>query len=168
MTKGERVVVISKMIKNYVLENYKVDKIDFLNYRGVSNKEFPLILKHLKIGQRIGIRIIPKPKNKIILTLPARITRWKGQEDFISLIKKITEKHPNVYGLIVGDDEKKVKFKEELKEKINNLNLNKNITFVGQRKDIREIISISKNFLIIERARSFWKSVSESLSMGYL
>lgn len=168
MTKGERVVVISKMIKKYVLENYKVDKNRlFLNYRGVSNKEFPFNFKASKNWTKNWYQDYPQTKNKIILTLPARITRWKGQEDFISLIKKITEKHPNVYGLIVGDDEKKVKFKEELKEKINNLNLNKNITFVGQRKDIREIMSISKIVFSLSREPEAFGRVSlESLCMG--
>ncbi|HYN53766.1 MAG TPA: glycosyltransferase, partial [Methylotenera sp.] len=42
MTKGEQVIVISKMIRDYVLKNYRVnpDKLH-LNYRGVDEQSFP-------------------------------------------------------------------------------------------------------------------------------
>jgi hypothetical protein len=42
MTKGEKVIVVSEMIREYVLKNYNIDRKKLvLNYRGVSNKGFP-------------------------------------------------------------------------------------------------------------------------------
>ena len=78
------------MIQDYVLKNYKIDrKKIFLNYRGVSNKDFPFNFKAPKNWLKAWYQKYPQTKNQIILTLPARISRWKGQEDFIELIKKL-------------------------------------------------------------------------------
>ena len=168
MTKGDRVIVVSEMIKNYVLKNYKIDKKKIiLNYRGVSNKSFPYNFKASQNWLRNWYEDFPQTKNKIILTLPARITRWKGQEDFISMIKGIIINHSNVHGLIVGDEDKKHKFTKELSAKIKKLGLNQNITIIGHRKDIREIMSISKIVFSLSREPEAFGRVSlESLSLG--
>ena len=168
MTKGDRVIVVSEMIRNYVLKNYKIDKKKIiLNYRGVSNESFPYNFKASQNWLRNWYEDFPQTKNKIILTLPARITRWKGQEDFISMIKGIIINHSNVHGLIVGDEDKKHKFTKELSAKIKKLGLNQNITIIGHRKDIREIMSISKIVFSLSREPEAFGRVSlESLSLG--
>tara|TARA_B100001142_G_C14168146_1_gene591127 strand:- start:165 stop:896 length:732 start_codon:yes stop_codon:yes gene_type:complete len=167
MTKGDKVIVVSKMIQDYVLKNYKIDrKKIFLNYRGVSNKDFPFNFKAPKNWLKAWYQKYPQTKNQIILTLPARISRWKGQEDFIELIEKLTHKYPNVHGLIVGEVKKKDKFKKELEKKISKLKLNKNITFVGHRSDIREVMSISKIvFSLSKEPEAFGRVSLESLSV---
>ena len=168
MTKGDKVIVISEMIRQYVLNNYKIDKKKlFLNYRGVSSKFFPFNFKAPNNWSKNWYNDFPQTENKIILTLPARITRWKGQEDFLNLIKGIIDKHPNVHGLIVGDEDKKHKFTKELRAKITKLSLNQNITIVGHRQDIREIMSISKIVFSLSREPEAFGRVSlESLSLG--
>ena len=77
------------------------------------------------------------------------------------------DKHPNVHGLIVGDEDKKHKFTRELRTKITKLSLNQNITIVGHRQDIREIMSISKIVFSLSREPEAFGRVSlESLSLG--
>ena len=168
MTRGDRVIVVSKMIMQYVLKNYKIDKKKLvLNYRGVSKKDFPYNFKAAEKWLKIWQKDFPQTKNKIILTLPARITRWKGQDDFIILLKKITEKYPNVHGLIVGEEKNKARFINKLKSQASKLGLNKNLTFVGHRSDIREIMSISKIVFSLSREPEAFGRISlESLSMG--
>jgi len=168
MTKGDRVIVVSKMIEQYVLQNYKVDKNKlFLNYRGVSNKEFPYKYRASQIWLKGWYKEFPQTKNKIIVTLPARITRWKGQDDFLVLLKKIIVNKPNVHGLIVGEERKKSRFLNELKKTTAKLGLNKDITFVGHRTDVKEVISISSIvFSLAKKPEAFGRISLESLSMG--
>ena len=168
MTKGDRVIVVSKMIMEYVLKNYKIDKQKIvLNYRGVSKKYFPYNFKATEKWLKIWQKDFPQTKNKIILTLPARITSWKGQDDFIILLKKITEKNPNVHGLIVGEEKNKARFINKLKSQTTILGLANNLTFVGHRSDIREIMSISKIVFSLSREPEAFGRISlESLSMG--
>ena len=83
------------------------------------------------------------------------------------IIKGIIINHSNVHGLIVGDEDKKHKFTKELSAKIKKLGLNQNITIIGHRKDIREVMSISKIVFSLSREPEAFGRVSlESLSLG--
>ena len=168
MTKGDKVIVISKMIREYVLKNYNVDRKKLvLNYRGVSDKNFPFNYKPSQKWLKKWHKDFPQTKNKIILTLPGRITRWKGQDDFIIALKEIIKKNPNVHALIVGDKDKNLKFTKELKAQVAKLGLNQNISFVGNRKDITEIMSISRIvFSLSKEPEAFGRISLESLSLG--
>ena len=168
MTKGEKVIVVSEMIREYVLKNYNVDRKKLvLNYRGVSDKIFPYKFKTPQNWLKKWHKDFPQTKNKIILTLPGRITRWKGQDDFLIALKGIIKKYPNVHGLIVGDENKNLKFTKELKAQVKELGLNQNISFVGNRKDIKEIMSISKIvFSLSKEPEAFGRISLESLSLG--
>lgn len=169
MAKGDKVIVISQTIKNYVLDNYKINpKNIFLNYRGVDPIQFPFLYKPDKFWIDEWYKCYPVTKNKILLTLPARITRWKGQEDFIKIISELKKQHPNVIGLIVGDVKKdKVNFLNELKEKVVELGVEKNILFIGHRSDIREIMSISNIVFSLSREpEAFGRVTMESLKLG--
>ena len=168
MTKGEKVIVVSEMIREYVLKNYKIDRKKLvLNYRGVSDKIFPFNYKASQKWLKKWHKDFPQTKNKIILTLPGRITRWKGQDDFIIVLNGIIKKNPNVHGLIVGDEAKNLKFTKELKEIVKKLGLEQNISFVGNRKDITEIMSISRIvFSLSKEPEAFGRISLESLSLG--
>ena len=168
MTKGEKVIVVSEMIRKYVLQNYKIDRKKLvLNYRGVSDKIFPFNFKTSQKWLRKWHKDFPQTRNKIILTLPGRITRWKGQDDFLIVIKGIIKKYPNIHGLIVGDEGKKLKFTKELKALVIEHGLDQNISFVGNRKDIKEIMSISKIvFSLSKEPEAFGRISLESLSLG--
>ena len=168
MTKGEKIIVVSEMIREYVLKNYNVDRKKLvLNYRGVSDKIFPYKFKTPQNWLKKWHKDFPQTKNKIILTLPGRITRWKGQDDFIIVLKEIIKKNSNVHALIVGDKDKNLKFTKELKEIVKKLGLEQNISFVGNRKDIKAIMSISRIvFSLSKEPEAFGRISLESLSLG--
>jgi glycosyltransferase involved in cell wall biosynthesis len=168
MTKGEKIIVVSETIRKYVIKNYNVDRKKLvLNYRGVSDKIFPYKFKTPKNWLQKWHKDFPQTKNKIILTLPGRITRWKGQDDFLIVLKGIIKKYPNVHGLIVGDEDKNLKFTKELKALVRKLDLNQHISFVGNRKDIKEIMSLSRIvFSLSKEPEAFGRISLESLSFG--
>jgi len=168
MTKGEKVIVVSEMIREYVLKNYNIDRKRLvLNYRGVSDKIFPYKYKASQKWLKRWYEDFPRTKNKIILTFPGRITRWKGQDDFLIALKQIIKKHPDVHGLIVGDSDKNLKFTKELKALVAKLGLNQHISFVGNRKDIKEIMSISRVvFSLSKEPEAFGRISLESISLG--
>ena len=168
MTKGEKVIVVSEMIREYVLKNYNIDRKRLvLNYRGVSDKIFPYKYKASQKWLKRWYEDFPRTKNKIILTFPGRITRWKGQDDFLIALKQIIKKHPDVHGLIVGDSDKNLKFTKELKDLVAKLGLNQHISFVGNRKDIKEIMSISRVvFSLSKEPEAFGRVSLESISLG--
>jgi glycosyltransferase involved in cell wall biosynthesis len=146
MTKGERVIAVSNSIKQYILKNYPKtteDKITVI-HRGVS-------LDHFKRGHIPNSDWLEKWRaefsqceGKIILLLPGRVTRWKGQLDFIKMISLLKKQGLNVCGLIVGETHsKKKEFERELGEKIKELGLENDILLLGHRSDIKEVMSVS-------------------------
>ena len=169
MTKGERVIVISEMIKQYVLSRYSVnaDKLRLI-YRGVSSKKNPYGYRPTKKWLEAWYQDFPQTRDKNIITLPARITRWKGQSDFLDVIAKLKQHDPMVHGLIVGETKKgKEVFLSELKIKAQALGINDHITFTGHRNDVRDIMSISKVVMSLSlQPEAFGRTTLEALSLA--
>ena len=169
MAKGDVVIAVSKMIKTYILKNYKINpKKIFLNYRGVDAKEFPYLFKPKDSWINEWNKDNPETKNKIILTLPGRVTRWKGQIHFLNIIASLNKDNPNIHGLIVGDvAANKLGFLEELKNKAIKLGIKNKVSFIGHRNDLREIMSISKIiFSLSSEPEAFGRTTIESLKIG--
>ncbi|AUZ85715.1 glycosyl transferase [Methylophaga nitratireducenticrescens] len=169
MTKGEKVIVISEMIREYVLRHYQVnsDKLQ-LNYRGVDTADFPFGFQPSVQWQELWYQQFPQTRNKILLCLPARITRWKGQQDFIELIAALSKINPQVHGLIVGETKPgKKRYLQEITDQIAELNMQSHFTFTGHRSDIREIMAISHIvYSLSTEPEAFGRIPLEALSLG--
>lgn len=170
MTRGERVIVISGMIRDYVLGNYpKTDPARLrLIYRGVDPTAFPHGYHPPQKWLDDWYAQHPETRDKKLLTLPARITRWKGQEDFIELLARIKGGAPDVHGLIVGETkDRKDHFLAELKAKAAALGIADRVTFTGHRSDLREIMAISRIVYSLSREpEAFGRTTVEALSLG--
>ena len=169
MTKGERVIVISNMIRDYVLQHYPVDAGRLrLNYRGVD----PAVHRHGYQPRADWLeawyRDYPETQGRQLLTLPARLTRWKGQEDFITLLAQLRQQGANVHGLVVGDVQAgKAAYLDELKLQAQGLGVADRITFTGHRQDIRDIMAMSHMvFSLSRQPEAFGRVSMEALSMG--
>ncbi|TCS71306.1 glycosyltransferase involved in cell wall biosynthesis [Sulfuritortus calidifontis] len=170
MTRGERVIVISGMIRDYVLKNYPgIDPGRLrLIYRGVDPAAFPYGYRPSQAWLDSWYAKFPQTRGKRLITLPARITRWKGQEDFIELIGRLKPGHPDIHGLIVGEPHpRRRQFLEELKAKVHAFGLDGSITFTGHRSDLREIMALSAIVLSLSREpEAFGRTTVEALSLG--
>lgn len=170
MVSGERIIAISQYIKNYILENYPdVDenKIELI-HRGISKENFPFGFKPSDEWTRSWNDNYPQLSNKFIITLPGRVTRWKGHNDFIDIITKAINDGLNVHGLIAGGtDPGKEGYLKELKSLINAKNMSYHFTFLGQRNDMKEIMSISNIVLSLAKIpEAFGRTALEALCLG--
>ena len=103
MTKGDAVIIVSNALKKFILKNYDVDKSKiFLNYRGVPNLKNIKSRKNFLNWKLNWFNKNKHLKEKKILTLPTRISRRKGIEEFIDLISYLKGINFIVHGLIVG------------------------------------------------------------------
>jgi glycosyltransferase involved in cell wall biosynthesis len=105
---------------------------------------------------------------KQLLTIPARLTRWKGQEDFIEIIQALIVDGQNVHGAIVGSAHpKKQEYAEELRHLIKSMDLQDHITMCGHRNDLKEILSLSSIvFSLSTEPEAFGRTTIEALSLG--
>lgn len=170
MTRGERVIVISEMIRDYVLVNYpKVDPGKLrLIYRGVDPETFAHGHKPDAAWWRAWLDEFPATRGKRLLSLPARLTRWKGQEDFIDLIARLKPRYPDIHGLLVGDTHpRRRQFQDELRGRVEALGLAGDISFTGHRGDVAEIMAASSIVYSLSREPEAFGRVSlEALSLG--
>ena len=135
MHKGNALIANS----NYTAENinkiYKIDKdkIDIIP-RGVNTEKFKA--SNFSDEEKINIKKEWKvfDQNKIILLLPARLTRWKGHEvviKAIGLLKK-EEFFKNIICLFAGNQKGSERYIQNLKETIASLSLDDKIKLIGQ------------------------------------
>lgn len=170
MARGERVIAISSLIVDYLHRHYPEvpDERIRLIYRGVDPGAFPHGFKPSGDWLASWQRDHPGLPGKRLITLPARITRWKGQEDFLRLVARVRGVVPDVHGLLVGETKgRKTRFLEELQNLAASLGVEDAVTFVGHRSDLREIMAISSVVLSLSREPEAFGRVSlEALSLG--
>jgi glycosyltransferase involved in cell wall biosynthesis len=170
MTQAERVIVVSETAKKYVLDNYPETNEQQIKliYRGIDPKQFPLNYLPEVSWLEQWKKQFPQLMGKKTLTLPGRITRLKGHKNFIRLIRKLLDSGEQVHGLIVGGAHPgKQRYMQELEDKIKQFNLQDDITFTGNRSDIRDVYAVSDLiFSLSNKPESFGRTVLEPLAMG--
>lgn len=169
MTRGERVIAISETIRDYVRRHYAVPEERVrLIYRGIDPVEFPYGHQPDSVWLERWRAAYPGLEGKRVLTLPARLTRWKGQEDFIDLIGRLVAAKESVHGLIVGDTQsEKRDFAAELRAKIASSGLAAHVTFTGHRSDLRDVMAASDIvFSLAREPEAFGRVPVEALALG--
>lgn len=169
MTRGERVIVVSNMIRDYVLQHYRVDQNRLrLNYRGIDPAHFYPTYQPTANWLESWYQTFPQTRDKKLVTLPGRITRWKGQLDFIAVIAQLRQQDPSVHGLIVGEAKAgKLQFQQELAQQVRQLGLESHITFTGHRSDVRDIMALSDIVMSLShQPEAFGRTSLEALSLG--
>ena len=170
MAKGERVIAVSKAVQRYISENYpKTDPTRIvLIPRGVDPRIYPYGHRPPPTWSQRWFKENPHLLDKLVLTLPGRITRLKGHSDFIELIARLVARELPVHGLIVGaEDPRRKKYADTLHREIHKRGLEGVISFTGQRIDMREVYASSNLVLSLSRQpESFGRTVLEALSLG--
>ena len=170
MTRGERVIAISGYIRDYILKNYPAVEAQNITliHRGVSRRKYPHDFKPAPAWREKWISEHPQLQDKFILTLPARLTRWKGHEDFIRIIGQTIRAGLKAHGLIAGAAARKKRaYLGELQAKIRAAGLDRHITFLGHCDDMREVMSISDIVLSLARTpEAFGRTALEALALG--
>ncbi len=170
MVRGERVIAISDMIRQYILTNYpRVDPaIIRVIPRGVDPAAYPHGYQPAADWLAQWRQQFPGLAGKYVITLPGRLTRWKGQEDLIDIILGLKRRGLPAHGVLVGDAHpKKMAYAEALRAKVAGLGLEHDITFTGHRTDVREIMAVSSVVLSLSTDPEAFGRVSlEALSLG--
>ena len=168
MTKGDRVIVVSDSIRKFISKNYNIDQSKvILNDRGIEPKEFKRDLILTKSWLKAWREEFPVLNKKVILSIPSRITRRKGHEDFLELLLRLKKDKFNVHGLIIGDAKnKKDRYQAELEKKIIDSEIQELVTFTGFRHDVKNIIAVSNIvYSLSSEPESFGRTVIESIKL---
>ncbi|WP_100641243.1 glycosyltransferase family 4 protein [Marinobacter salexigens] len=168
MAKSDHVIAVSNCVRNYVIDNYQVPerKLTVIQ-RGVDVGYFQQ--RELSETWRQGLFVqFPQLEGKRILMMPGRISRWKGQLQFLDAMAEITREKPDCHGIIVGGAEPgKERFMQELEQHRSKLGLTDKVTFLGQRDDMAELYLFADLVCHMStKAEPFGRTVTEALSSG--
>ncbi len=170
MARGERVIAVSNCIRDYILTNYPKTPEEIIRVipRGIEPEKYGTGFR--PSNEWIGGWQAKHPglAGKCVLLLPGRITRLKGHGDFFNLIAALKSEQIPVHGLVAGDTHaQKQEYMGELREMVNRLGIADELTFLGHRGDIREVMSVSDIvFALSQQPESFGRTVLEAMALG--
>lgn len=170
MSRGEVVIAVSNSVKEYILQNYPaVDESRIrVIHRGIERAFYPYGHKPSGSWLENWYREFPQLEDKKLITLPGRVTRLKGHEDFIRLLSLLVKDEVPVVGVIAGGvDPKKQAYYKELEALVDESGLAQHVVFTGHRSDLREVLAVSDVVLsLTKKPESFGRTTLEALSMG--
>jgi glycosyltransferase involved in cell wall biosynthesis len=170
MTRGERVICVSNSVRDYVLKHYPdvpKEKLTVI-HRGVDPAQYHPAYRPDPAWLKRWQHEHPQLAGKFLITLPGRITRWKGQLDFIQIIAALEAKGLPVHGILVGEAHpRKLDFLAEVKNAIREAGLENDLTLTGHRSDLREILACSDVVVSCSTdPEAFGRVTLEALSLG--
>ena len=162
LSKMDHLVAISDYVKETIVKKYDLlpNNISVIN-RGVDTEYFN---QPLDVGIRNNIlKTHQIDTAKKIILFPARITSWKGQLEFIDVIKKMDTQ--NILVLFAGDTKNK-SYTKLVRDKIEQNNLKRVCKILGsvnqdEMRSLYQIADLSLSFPL--RTEGFGRTVSESL-----
>lgn len=133
MTKGDRVIAISEFIRDHILANYDVDpaRITVIQ-RGMDLDLFdPQAVPASRVVQLATDWRLPDGVPVVMLS--GRLTRWKGQTLLLEAIAKLDRK---VRCILVGSDQGREAYREEVEALARKLGIDDKVHVVGNCRDM--------------------------------
>lgn len=145
--RGNPIITVSNFAKDYSIKYYKkyIYKKQFRKdvevvYRAIDtdvyNEDNVSVTRVLELQKKLRL-----PDDKVIITLPARFAKQKGQDYFLRVLKFI--KNTNYFCVIIGDDKKKPKYVKYIEKLIYKYNLQKNVGIYGNISDMPALYKLS-------------------------
>jgi len=170
MARGDIVIAVSDHIREYTLLNYPVSDPGCLVtiHGGTSPVDFPFGYQPDSSWRAATLTEFPELKNKRLLCLPGRLSRYKGHSVFIELVAALAEEFPDVHGVVVGKAKPGSRFRGELEGLAERSGALDRITFVGARLNIRDWLAASEIVfsLCSDPPEAFGRTVPEALRLG--
>lgn len=165
MVRGQRVIAISAFIKTHIMTHYAVAaaRIDVAP-RGYDPAVFnPALVEEGRIAALKHALDIAD--GVPVISLPGRLTRWKGQALLLAALNQIKDLSWQV--LFIGGEEHKAAYLHELKEMASNFQIADRVRFVGSQTDMPLYYCLSD--LVVSAStepEAFGRVVVEAQAMG--
>jgi glycosyltransferase involved in cell wall biosynthesis len=168
MTRGERVIVVSQTVRDFVLSHYHVDPARLTVIpRGIDPEEFPYGYRPDDAWRQRFFAGFPQLTGAPLLTLPGRGTRLKGHADAIALIAGLRARGVDARLLLLGAIEAgREAYLAELQALARERGVFDAVVFTPPRPDVRDIFAESALVLqLSNKPESFGRTVIEALAL---
>lgn len=165
MAKADRIIAVSGFVYEHVATEYGVgaDRLRLI-HRGVDVD----IMSPDKVTQARMAQLIQQwrlPEDQRIVLLPGRLTRWKGQGVLIEAISRLGRS--DVRAVLVGDEQGRDHYRQELEDHIRRLNLGGQVTIAGHCNDMAAAYMLSD--VVVNASvepEAFGRVIAEAQAMG--
>lgn len=134
MVRGDRVIAISNFIADHIRERFHVDDGRLVTVpRGINLERFDpaTVTAERMIKLSAEWRL---PDGAAVVMLPGRLTRWKGHMVLLEALGEIGR--DDVFTIIVGDDQGRTEYRDELEAKIKALKVGDRVRIVDSCQDM--------------------------------
>jgi len=165
MVRGQRVIAISRFIKTHLMTHYAVDPCRInVAPRGYNPEVFnPDLIDAKRICQlRQSLKLT---KGVPIISLPGRLTRWKGQVVLLEALNQIKDLCWQV--VFIGGENKKAAYLHELQNLATGYQIDDRVRFVGDQTEIAVYYQLSD--LVVSAStepEAFGRVAVEAQAMG--
>lgn len=170
LTRGERVICVSKTLRDYVLQHYpRLDPARIAVIpRGIDPDEFPRGYRASATWRARFLDEFPQLAGGRLLTLPGRGTRLKGHRDAVELLANLHARGIDARLLLLGAREAgREAYIEEVETLARERGVLERLAITPPRSDVREVYAISDLILQCStQPESFGRTVVEALSLG--
>lgn len=171
MTDADAVIANSQFIANHIDENYAVSsKKVHVVPRGVDTARFDADGFNPNRMVEIATQWRMSDENMVIM-LPGRLTRWKGQLLFIEALARLrAQRGPvnfRVTGLLVGSDQGREAYRRELEQQVSDKGLGGSVQIVGHCDDMPAAYMLSD--VVVSAStdpEAFGRVIAEAQAMG--
>jgi glycosyltransferase involved in cell wall biosynthesis len=169
MLRGERVVVVSQTVRDYLLSHYhKLDPARIrIIPRGIDPDAFPYGHRPDEVWQKAFFTEFPNLAGAPLLTLPGRGTRLKGHHDAVELVAELKQRGIETRLLLLGVIEPgREAYVRELQELIAHRGISSQVVLTAPREDVKDIYAMSALVLqLSNKPEAFGRTVVEALSL---
>jgi len=169
LLRGERVIVVSQTLRDYVLSHYpwlEPGRVRVIP-RGIDPDAFPYGHRPDDAWHKAFFAEFPALTGAPLLTMPARGTRLKGHHDAVELLADLKRRGIEARLLLLGVIEPgREAYVAELQELIRLRGVTSQVVLSPPRDDIRDIYAVSALVLqLSNQPESFGRTVVEALSL---
>lgn len=158
-------------LSDYVVVNSFAVAEDTVKRDGIVRNKLVCIYNGLEVGpfqaanfDRTSIRhSLNFAENQIVLITIANLIRYKGHEELINAVAKLTVCFPNLVLMVVGQDRG---IGDQLRTQALELNLSNRVQWFGQRRDIPELLAAADIYVCSSHEEGFSNSLLEALGSG--
>ena len=169
LLRGERVIVVSQTLRDYVLSHYRWLEPGRVRVipRGIDQEAFPYGHRPDDAWHKAFFAEFPALAGAPLLTMPARGTRLKGHHDAIELLADLKRRGIEARLLLLGVVEPgREAYVAELQELIRLRGVTSQVVLSPPRDDIRDIYALSALVLqLSNKPETFGRTVIEALSL---
>lgn len=157
----DTLILINKEDYNLAKKKFKKCKdIEYVPGVGIDEKKFDVKMtkedKH-KLRQELGLK-----DTDFVMIYPAELNKNKNQIMLINAMKQLSEKYPDIHLLLPGKDSYNGYYQKLVQEN----GLDKNIHFLGFRKDIPRLLKISDLAVATSKREGLPVNILEAMYVG--